>query len=103
MLRKTICYPVNESPFTLKFPPIVTSLFAQKFVFKGKGTRIKVAAPDGIKFSPSGSYHLEHLEKTISNLPNRFNPFTHNNFAVYVLRPGYTINISINIVFIRNL
>ena len=28
---------------------------------------------------------LEHILKTISNLPNRFNPFTQKNFAIYVL------------------
>ena len=30
--------------------------------------------------------------KTISNLPNRYNPFTQKNFAIYVL-DDYTANL----------
>ena len=48
---------------------------------------MKVNVPPGVKYqwSPSGSYRLEHLLQTIKNLPNRFNPFTHKNCAIYVL------------------
>ena len=65
----------------------VSNIFLQpEFVFKGKGARAKVAV-DNVNFqwSPSGSYRLEHMIKTISNLPSQFNPFTQKNFAIYVL------------------
>ena len=57
-----------------------------ELVFKGKGARTKVAV-DNVKYqwSPTGSYRIEHMLKTISNLLNRFNPFTQKNFAIYVL------------------
>ena len=43
-----------------------------EFVFKGKGTRTKLDPLDGIKFNwaPKGSYYLDQMLKTISNLPN---------------------------------
>ena len=58
-----------------------------EFVFEDKGVRAKVLAVDNIKYqwSPSGSYRLEHMVKTIGNLPNRFSPFTQKNLAIYVL------------------
>ena len=57
-----------------------------EFIFKGKGVRAKVAVNNvNYQWSPSGSYRLEHMIKTISNLPNHFNPFTQKNFAIYVL------------------
>ena len=57
-----------------------------EFIFKGKGVRAKVAVNNvNYQWSPSGSYRLEHMIKTINNLPNRFNPFTQKNFAIYVL------------------
>ena len=58
-----------------------------EFIFKGKGTHTKVNVADDIKFqwSPSGSYGFEQMLKTISNLPNRYNPFTQKNYAIYVL------------------
>ena len=58
-----------------------------EFIFKGKRTRTKVNVADDIKFqwSPSGSYRFEHVLKTISNLPNRYDPFTQKNYATYVL------------------
>ena len=57
-----------------------------EFIFKGKRTRTKVNVADDIKFqwSPSGSYRFEHVLKTISNLPNRYNPFTKK-----IMRPMY--------------
>lgn len=58
-----------------------------EFVFKGKGTRTKVNVAEDIKFqwSPSGSYRLEQLLKTINNLPNLYHPFTQKDYAIYVL------------------
>ena len=57
-----------------------------KFIFKGKGVRAKVAVNNvNYQRPPSGSYRLEHMIKTINNLPNCFNPFTQKNFAIYVL------------------
>ena len=57
-----------------------------ELVFKGKGVRATVAVDNvNYQWSPSGSYRLEHMIKTIKNLPNRFNPFTQKNFAIYVL------------------
>ena len=58
-----------------------------EFVFKGIGTRTKLTLDGNVKYqwSVSGSYREEHMLKTISNLPNRFNPFTQKDFAIYVL------------------
>ena len=58
-----------------------------EFVFKGKGTRTTLNPPEGVKFqwAVKGSYRLEHMLKTISNLPNRFNVFSAKNYAIYVL------------------
>ena len=58
-----------------------------EFVFKGKGTRTKVIAPENMHYqwTPKGSYLLEQMLKTISHLPNRFNMFTPKNYAIYVL------------------
>ena len=58
-----------------------------KFVFKGKETSTHLQPPASIKFhwAPRGSYRLEQMLSTISNLPNRYNPFTMKNFGIYVL------------------
>ena len=58
-----------------------------KIIFKGKGTCTKVNVANDIHFqcSPSGSYRLEHMLKTISHFSNRFNPFTQKNYAIYVI------------------
>ena len=58
-----------------------------EFVFKGKGTRTKVNAPENMHYqwATKGSYCLEQMLKTISHLPNRFNMFTPKNYAIYVL------------------
>ena len=65
---------------------VFTQIYAE-FAFKGKGTRNKLDPPHGIKFNwaPRGSYRLDQMLKTISNLPNKFNIFTPKNYAVYVL------------------
>ena len=57
------------------------------FIFKGKGTKTSLHPPDGIKYNwaPKGSYRLEQMLYTISNLPNRYNIFTPKNYAIYVL------------------
>ena len=39
-----------------------------------------------------GSYRLEQLLETIKYLPNRFNIFSHSNFAIYVLH-NYTVDL----------
>ena len=58
-----------------------------EFVFKDIGTRTKVSVPDTVKYqwSVSGSYRIDQMLKTISNLPNRYNPVTPRDFAIYVL------------------
>ena len=68
------------SDANVKLPP--------EFVFKGTGKRPpQLAPPPGIKYqwAPKGSYRLEQLVETINHLPNRFNMFSHQNFAIYVL------------------
>ena len=72
--------------FTLISSDPVIKLLPE-FVCKGKGTRAKVNAPDCVKcqWSESGPYRLEHMLKTIDNIPNRYNPFTPKNFAIYPL------------------
>ena len=55
-----------------------------EFVFKGKGTRT-VLHPPQLNWVPKGSYRLEQMLYTISNLPNRYNIFTPKNYAIYVL------------------
>ncbi len=54
---------------------------------EGLGTRTNLHPPAGIKFhlAPKGSYCLEQMLATISNLPNRYHPFTIKNFGIYVL------------------
>ena len=58
-----------------------------EFVFKGKGTRTKVNAPENMHYqwAPKGSYRLEEMLKTIFYLPNRLNMFTPRNCAIYVI------------------
>ena len=48
-----------------------------EFLFKGKETRTKLDLPDGIKFNWAsiGSYCLDQMLRTISNLPNKLNIF----------------------------
>ena len=61
--------------------------YTPEFVFKGNETRTKINVEEDIKFqwSPSGSYRLGQLLKTISNLSNRYHPFTQKDYAIYVL------------------
>ena len=65
-----------------------------EFVFKGQGKRVTVNVDESIKvqWCPSGSYLLKHMQKTIENLPNRYNPFNLKNMAIYVL-DNYSVHI----------
>ena len=59
-----------------------------EFVFKGTGKRPpQLTPPPGIKYqwAPKGSYCLEQLLEMINHLPNRFNMFSHQKYAIYVL------------------
>ena len=57
-----------------------------EFIFKGKGTRTKIDVSNfNYQWSPRGLHRLEHMLKTIKNLPNPFNLFTQKRFAIYVL------------------
>ena len=69
-----------------------------EFVFKGKGTRTSLQPPDGIKYNwaPKGSYPLEMMLYTISNLPSRYNIFTPKNRTIYVL-DNYSVHIMLEI------
>ena len=64
-----------------------SKLYTPEFVFKVKGTRTKINVEEDIKsqWSPSGSYRLDQLLKTIGNLPNRYHPFTQKDYAIYIL------------------
>ena len=76
--RVTVFTQVSSDPKVLVNP---------KFVCKGKGTRTALNPQPGIKFqwAPKGSYRLEHMLKTIQNLPNRFNMFTPKNYAMFLM------------------
>ena len=65
-----------------------------EFAFKGKGTRIKLNPPDGIKYhwASKGSHRLEQMLATISNLPNRHHIFTMKHYCIYVL-DDYSVHI----------
>ena len=49
--------------------------------------RTKINIPSGIKvqWSDSGSYRNDQLKQTMLNLPDRYNPFTCKDFAIYEL------------------
>ena len=76
--RITCFTTVSSSPEMNTFP---------EFVFKGKGIRTKINSPPNVHYqwSPSGSYRLEHILKTISHLPNRYHIFSEKDYAIYVL------------------
>ena len=57
-----------------------------EFIFKGKETRTKIDVTNvNYQWSPSRLSSLEHMLKTIKNLPNGFNSFTQKGFSFYVL------------------
>ena len=62
-------------------------IFIPEFVFKEKGTRVKLNPPEDMEvhWAPKGSYRLEQMLSTIANQPNMYNNFTHKNYAIYVL------------------
>ena len=64
-----------------------SKFYTPEFVFKGKGTCTKINVEEDIKFqwSPSGSYRLDELLKTIGNPSNCYHPFTQKDYAIYVL------------------
>ena len=66
-----------------------------EFVFKGKGTRITLNHPAGIKshWASKGSYRLNTMLDTIANLPNNYNIFTQSNYAIYIL-DDYSVHIT---------
>ena len=51
------------------------------------GTRTHLNPPPGVHahWAEKGSYRLETMLETIKNLPNRKNPFTEQNYAIYAL------------------
>ena len=56
-------------------------------MFKAKGTRTHLTPPKGVHYqwSPKGSYRIEQILGVIDKLPNRFNMFTKQSFAMYIL------------------
>ena len=58
-----------------------------EFVFKGKGTRTHLTPAKGAHYqwAPKGSYRIEQILGMVDKLPNRFNMFTEQSFAIYVL------------------
>ena len=62
-----------------------------EFVFKGKGTRTHLIPPKGVHYqwAPKGSYRIEQILGMIDKLPDRFNMFTEQSFAIYVLDDYY--------------
>ena len=58
-----------------------------EFVFKSKGTRTNLTPPKSVHYqwAPKESYRIEQILGMIDKLPNRFNMFTQQFFAIYVL------------------
>ena len=67
----------SDQNFTLK----------PEFLFKCKGKRTTLHPPIGVKYNwaPKGSYCLQQMLYTISNLPSRFNIFIPKNYVIYLL------------------
>ena len=81
-------YMLSRERVTVFTETLDTSIHLKpEFVFKGKGTLTKLTLPTVIKlhWSNSGSYLIDQLKKTMMSLPNRYNPFTCKNFAIYAL------------------
>ena len=66
-----------------------------EFVFKGKGIRVHLNPPEGVKvqWTPKGSYRLDTMLTTISSMKNRSSMFTHKDYAIYVL-DDYSVHIT---------
>ena len=58
----------------------------EMFSFSREGTRTQLNPPPGVnvQWAPKASYRLEHMLRTIGNLPNRHNLWTMKNYAIYV-------------------
>ena len=58
-----------------------------EFVSKGKGTRTKLNPSEGINvhWAERGSYRLSNMLNMVSKLQNRYNLFSNNDYAIYVL------------------
>ena len=58
-----------------------------EFVFKGKGKWIHLTPSKGVHYqwATKGSYRTEQILGMINKLPSRFNMFTEQSFAIYVL------------------
>ena len=56
-------------------------------MFKGKGIRTHLTPPKGVhcQWAPKGFYRTEQILGMTGKLPNRFNMFTEQSFAIYVL------------------
>ena len=65
-----------------------------EFVFKVKGTRTYLTPPKVVHYqwAPKGSYRIEQILGMIDKLPNRFNMFTEQSFAIYVLN-DYSVHL----------
>ena len=52
-----------------------------------KGTRTHLTLPKGVHYqwAPKGSYRIDQILGVVDKLLNRFNMFTENSFAIYVL------------------
>ena len=62
--------------FTLMSSSNAASPPLPEFVFKGKGQRVKLDPPSGVKFqwSDSGSYRVAHVMQMVKNLPTFVGP-----------------------------
>ena len=57
----------------------------REFVFKGTRTHLTPPKDVHYQWAPKGSYRIELISGMIDKLPNRFNMFTEQSFAIYVL------------------
>ena len=80
MLRKLLVGSKRATVYTQVANDSSIKLLPE-FVFKRKGIRTKVNAPENMHYQwvPKGSYRLKQMLKTISHLPDRFNMLTPEN------------------------
>lgn len=88
-------YMLSRERVTVYTQVSTGSKLKPEFVFKGKGVRIHLDPPQGVhtQFAPKGSYRLDTMLGTIGHLPNRNNPFTSSNFALYIL-DDYSVHVT---------
>ena len=75
------------------------SSLSQNLCFKRTGKRPpKLTPPSGTHYqwADKGSYSLKQLLETRKQLPNRFNIFSHANFAIYVL-DDYAVHLMLEV------